>query len=1090
MGVSATLFDLPDAAERRLIETSLDTTLLVEAAAGTGKTTSLMKRMVALLGEGRCSIDRMAAVTFTRKATAELRARFQVALEAEASAASGERRDRLVDALGRVEQCVIGTIHSFCGRLLRERPIEAGVDVAFEELDEDADFRLRRAAWDEYVADLHAGNDPILRELEELGLELRDLKDTYLAYAEFPDVERWPASPCEIDEKLAEAGRQALREYAAHMSALSPSLPRHAGNDQLIPLFHELPRRLRHTRLGQLRELMPILDDVASCTVVQKEWPQGQAQGRHERDRRDEFVRTYAEPLLEQWRCNRYEPSLRTFQGAVRVYDRMRAERGALSYQDLLMRVAELLRDKPHIRRYFRRRFTHLLVDEFQDTDPIQAEVMLLLTADDPQQQDWRECRPVAGALFVVGDPKQSIYRFRRADIVTYNDVRRIIDKSGDIVALTVNFRSIKPIIDWVNEVSGSLFPEANDYCPEDHKMDPARKGSAQGDCVGVRRLDIPFSKGADARAHEADAIARTIRDALDRHLIVPRTPREREDGMPDHVVPGDFLVLTWVRDALDGLAQKLQVYGIPVEVTGSAAVNEIDDVALLHTALAAIVEADNPVVLVGALRSRLFGISDTELYRFSNAGGRFSYYEEETARRIEGAAPIAAAFGRLRECAGWLNQMQPVAAVERIAAHLGLYARAVSAPGGSDRAGGLCKAIELLRAAYREAWTAGALVEYLWQLLDPAIYPGERHDGVPLRPHDGKAVRVMNLHQAKGLEAPIVFLADGCGSTGKSPDRHIDRRHGDVRGFLRIRGRRRGKFGSGPVLALPEDWADHEQEEQRFLDAERDRLLYVAATRAGTQLVVSGPSKNRRWEKLVEAIPSSEALAEPPQIAPRPLETETLDVDAPQEFELQQRDRWKRLSQRTYDVTRAKALAVSGSTPGHPGEHGTEWGLVIHVLLEAAMERPDEDLAPLAAAALREQELDPRRAGDAVELVEAVMKSALWRRAASAQKRMAEVPIQWLERPEGDGVETIVRGVIDLAFREKDRWVIVDYKTDDRPGEPLDGLVEHYGPQVQMYAAAWERLSGEPVHEAGLFFVHTGMYRIVSSLLGSDPER
>ncbi|MHC4107777.1 MAG: UvrD-helicase domain-containing protein, partial [Planctomycetota bacterium] len=1008
MSEVATLFDLPDATERRSIETELDTTMLVEAAAGTGKTTSLMKRMVALLAAGLCPIDKMAAVTFTRKATAELRARFQVELERQAEQAAGTEKSRLQAALGRIEQCFIGTIHSFCGRLLRERPIEAGVDVAFEELDEDADYRLRRAAWDQYVAELHAGSDPILRQLEDLGLELGDLEEQCVEYADFPDVGEWPAALCRVDAQLAEDARQALREYAAHMSQVAPTLPRHAGNDQLIALFQELPRRLRHTRLGHLRELMPIVDELHSCKVVLKEWPEGKDQGRRERDRLATFVQTFADPLLEQWRCTRYAPVINVFRGAVKVYDRMRAERGALSYQDLLMKAADLLRDQPHIRTYFRGRFTHLLVDEFQDTDPIQAEVMLLLTADDPHLQDWTECRPVAGSLFVVGDPKQSIYRFRRADIVTYNEVRRIIAACGRVVPLTANFRSLAPLIEWINRISGDLFPAANDYCPEDHKMSPARGGSAQGDCAGVWRLDVPHSRKNDALAYEADAIARIIRDALDRGLTVPRTPKQREEGVPDHVVPGDFLVLTWWRPALVDLAEELQAYGIPVDVTGSAAVNEIDDVALLHTALAAVVEADNPVALVGALRSELFGISDTDLYRFAKAGGRFNYYDEERAQGIKGAAPIAEAFARLRECADWLRQMQPVAAVERIAGHLGLYARATSGHGGGGRAGGLCKAIELLRSAYREQWSAAALVEYLWQLLDPAIWPRERHDGVPVRPHDGKAVRVMNLHQAKGLEAPIVFLADGCGSTGRSPDRHIDRRQGAVRGFLQVR--KRGDYGSGPVLAHPEDWARHEREEQCFLDAERDRLFYVAATRAGAQLIVSRPAKSCRWAKIADAIADAAALGKLPAVTPRRLKAEALPLDSAEVFESQQRERWERRAEPTYDVKRAKALAVSGGTPGqraHPGEHGTEWGVVIHVLLEAAMERRDSDLLPLAAAALREQELDPRRAGEAVELVEAVMESALWKRAATAQKRMAEVPIQWLEHPEGDGVET-----------------------------------------------------------------------------------
>ena len=135
---------------------------------------------------------------------------------------------------------------------------------------------------------------------------------------------------------------------------------------------------------------------------------------------------------------------IRALRPAMEVYDRRRKEAGGLNFQDLLMKAAALLRDKPVIRRYFRGRFTHVLVDEFQDTDPIQAEVMLLLTADNADEQDWRQCRPVPGSLFVVGDPKQSIYRFRRADIVIYTQVKEIILASGGVVVpLTANFRTI-----------------------------------------------------------------------------------------------------------------------------------------------------------------------------------------------------------------------------------------------------------------------------------------------------------------------------------------------------------------------------------------------------------------------------------------------------------------------------------------------------------------------------------------------------------------------------------------------------------------------------------------------------------------------
>src|SRR5271157_6048785 len=157
------------------------------------------------------------------------------------------------------------------------------------------------------------------------------------------------------------------------------------------------------------------------------------------------------------WREWSYRPILRVMTDARVIYDTMRSQKRQLSYGDLLMKAAQLLRDKPHVRRYFQDRFSHLLVDEFQDTDPIQAEVMLLLTASDIGETDWRKVVPRPGSLFVVGDPKQSIYRFRRADIVTYNDVKDIIQRGkpedGIVLELSSNFRATGSIISWVNEV-------------------------------------------------------------------------------------------------------------------------------------------------------------------------------------------------------------------------------------------------------------------------------------------------------------------------------------------------------------------------------------------------------------------------------------------------------------------------------------------------------------------------------------------------------------------------------------------------------------------------------------------------------------
>jgi ATP-dependent exoDNAse (exonuclease V) beta subunit len=183
-----------------------------------------------------------------------------------------------------------------------------------------------------------------------------------------------------------------------------------------------------------------------------------------------------------------------------------------------------------------------------------------------------------------------------------------------------------------------------------------------------------------------------------------------------------------------------------------------------------------------------------------------------------------------------------------------------------------------------------------------------------------------------------------------------------------------------------------------------------------------------------------------------------------------------------TYATAAAKEISLTpsglhGLASG--GEHGTEWGAVIHFLLQAAATRPELDLHDLAYTALVEQEIDPGLAETAVQTAHRVMTSDVWRRAASSATRLVEVPFATCLAPEptANGVPTILRGVIDLAFREPAGWVIVDYKTDARPPEALSQLVSHYSGQVRTYSQAWEAIVGQKVHEIGLYFTHLGQY-------------
>lgn len=1074
-----------DQPSRDLIVKALDKTLLVEAAAGTGKTTSMVARMVALLAAGKCRIHTLAAVTFTRKAAAELRSRFQVALEIASRESRGQGKSNLEAALNHVERCFIGTIHSFCARLLRERPVEAGVDISFEEMDEAADERVRKQAWNEYVAKQFASRSVLLDRLRDLGMPIGDLWPGFFRFATFPDVTEWPAAM--VPPPDSDAVRAFLNEIAGHVARIEPTFPRgFRSTDGLMQRYSRLGRMIRNRPLATPADLMGALTRITGLgndEVEPEKWPGGETEAKEAKSVWIDY-KDKAQEFLGQWRSHRYPVCLEVFKAATQEYDRLRQEAGLLNYQDLLLKAADLLRDKPRIREYFRSRFTHLLVDEFQDTDPIQAEVMLLLTADSPHRTDWHACCPVPGSLFVVGDPKQSIYRFRRADIVTYNRVKDIVlSTGGEVVTLQVNFRSSPSLIDWINHTFAKDFPRpATEYAPVYVPLIPGRQDSTSPGLPSVRKLAVPeAATSTEISEIDADAIAREIREALDFAAEARKNDSEYSEPAGRGILAGDFMIITRRRRNLGLYGRKLQEYGIPHQVVGGSALNRSRELALLHTCLACVTEPDNPVSLVAALRGELFGISDPALYEFRRRGGTFSFLSAipgDLAPEIQ--AEFVDAFARLRGYERWLRTAPPVAAMEAIAADLGLIASASLGADGNLRTGSLLKALELLRSTQSGMWTASDLVGYLGTL----VREEEMHDGVPAFPPGTSAVQVMNLHKAKGLEARFVFLADPTGDRGHGQELHIERSKTAVTGAMKIQGLKVG--WQAPVLAHPAGWDRYAEKEKAFQKAEDTRLFYVAATRAGAQLTLSqrqrlryGGNRSNPWRffqdrlskaatiqcNTLHAVPSSHG----------PIDGDPDIVQAEAHIQRQ----WEPVLRPTYATARAKTISLAGKTAPLSGtEHGTEWGTVIHSLLQAALSKPRADLRILSVAALDEQELDRDLADEAIAVVESVMASEIWVRSQTSRKRLVEVPFQMLVPSDHEtAVTTVLRGVIDLVFLEADGWVVVDYKTDRRSASALDDLVARYRDQVLTYARAWETITGQKVAESGLYFTHAARY-------------
>ena len=1073
-----------DSNARQRIESQLDKNFIVEAAAGTGKTTNLVNRMVALVESGTCQIEQLAAVTFTRKAAAELRERFQAALRRRAANASAEGSDpetcsRLNFAADQVNQAFVGTIHSFCAALLRERPIEFAVDPAFRELDEKEDYLIREQAWQENIANLIASRDPLLDQLRDLNIDRMQLKDCFKQFIAYRDIPDWPVSvPDSID---IAALQQATRDYVQHMSELVPAFPADRGTDKLMNRYEKIVRASARAFASDGR-FFALLDQFdTSPGETQKFWPAKELGikklGGVERDRWKEFRDAIVRPAITYWTRYRYQFVVEFLRSAVAVYESIKQANGGLDFQDLLSAVAEGLKSRPELRTYFQSRYRYLLVDEFQDTDPLQAQMMLYLTSSDPMQTDWTKCVPNPGSLFLVGDPKQSIYRFRRGDIVTYNKVKEIVcDHGGETLSLVKNFRSRSELLEWNNSVYRSKF-ESHDskYSPAAADMLVGRSDSdptvdPDQSLCGLYRLSLPTDQRiGEVRLLEAESIAKFIRHAIDTGMQVPRTQRELDAGIDAAVQPRDFLIIPWGKKAMYAYTDALERYGVPYAVSGGNPLSGNPQLASLIDCLRAIDDPTNHVHYLSVLRG-FFGFSDRDLFRFKQAGGSFNYnlpipddLEQKLAERFQSVVQ------GMQSYQAWMRVLPFASAVSRIASDLGILSAAAATDEGDMQAGGLMKVIEWLR---NQSWDFDSATDLI-HFLDEAVQADDT-DACPALPPDGNVVRLMNLHKVKGLEAPVVFLTDTSGRYRGNVQCHIDRSNSDSRGYMGI-SRNVNEYKKVDVAA-PDNWGAHQEEEQKFLDAEHDRLLYVATTRAASAMIVCEGKGNANWSSLYLHLSDAPALPIPASVA---VFSSDQPIALPADFTETIDAKWSAALTPSYEILSAKKLGLKGKSRPNweaSGDYGHEWGTAVHELLEVCLKSPEADLRPTALRLSRDHNLGTSRVDELLETVASVIKSDVWSRAQAASRCYSELPMETYTENES-GIPQLIRGVIDLIFEEDGGWVIVDYKTDDVTEEQIDSAVEYYQSQLETYAKFWTEITGFQVSELGLYLTRLNCY-------------
>jgi CRISPR-associated exonuclease Cas4 len=850
-----------DEAERKRALTDLESTLLVEAAAGTGKTSLLAGRVVMLLASG-VHPRNIAAITFTELAAGELKVRvgrfvkqmlagevpddLRLALPQGLTSAQA---DALRQAALSLDEMTSATIHGFCHALLLSYSVEADVDPGAQVLDSTQSEFAFRNVFDRWLGRRlgaeGAPNDPIalmarrdpeeaVEMLSDLGKfrrrfrSARPLASTLRDHADRDFIEavqefrRWFSNVS--GPAAAEADLIALEQLAAFYQGAFAPVP---GIERLWQLAHPPRVTVMYKRSFDL-------------LAYRRRGAWGR--GEEAEKRASKAVWHYdscAEAfrvLLGQLATHLVAAFSSESDELLNDFEAFKRSAALLDFDDLLLRTRRLLNEHETVRCAAARRFTRILVDEFQDTDPVQSEILFLLAGEPGPSEGWRSRRLLPGHLFLVGDPKQAIYRFRGADIACYMQVRNAIEQAfcGHVLRVTSNFRSRPAILSHVNLCfEGPLGDQAQVYVPL-----KATRGDANHGLPCIARVTIPVSDPPEADAIR-DQEAKIIADICAR--LTGNLEIERPDGTKTVLAPGDIALLAPAGTQLWRYERALEERELPfVSQAGKSLFRrqEAQDFIAIARALA---DGRDTLALGALLRGPIVGLTEEELLDVAAAlpaddgpseAPRLSIYTEPELINHRVAREI---IGVLRELRRKARDTTPLLllgeALER------LHVRPAIELRSSDQASRALANLNLLLERSR-AYAVGGISRFARDLKDDWTFS---------RPYDearidayGEAIEIITVHSAKGLEWPVVIPIN-MGTQFPPPDRFIYRRDDDTLHWTLGR-------------IVPPALTDAMTVEQKESMEEGERLLYVACTRAMDLLIVPqlSASAPKCWATLL----------------------------------------------------------------------------------------------------------------------------------------------------------------------------------------------------------------------------------------------
>lgn len=1055
--------------QREAIET-FGADIVVGAGAGSGKTSVLVNRFVKAVVERGDAPDRILAITFAEKAANEMKSRL---------AAEFTRLGREADRRA-LETAYIGTIHSFCARLLRENPIEAGVDPYFKVLSEGESDILIAETMDA-VFEAQVGRPRWLEILVDRGEEKvrRALLRLYEHFRAFGDDERLLAVSNGTDRKILDIRLISELQEAASETSAKPGKNEIAVVEaaRLVPGI--LSRPLTWEAFFQIRQA------VASFKKA---------------GRLADWVEAFRADF-EKWKCAALEELfapekiefIRVFREFRQAYETQKRLRATLDFDDLPFLAWKLLSEdapaKQAVRARCLERFRHVFVDEFQDTSPLQAALIDRLRGK--------------GNLFLVGDRRQSIYSFRHAEPALFT---RYEAAAGRRIALDENYRSRPALIGFANTFFSEIFTDGTFHALKSAKSFKRKAGGdvellcvKYGESHGPKNLE-------EAREAEAVLLGERLRALVESGARV-------EDGTPEGrpMRWGDAAVLLRKTTKAAVYERAFAGLGIPFYSVKSKGFFERPEVKDLVAFLALLDHPDDDVSLATVLRSPLAGVSDDGLFWLARAAKK-NDAERPLSRALDALDAVENLSDEDRRLAAGLrdfaastraakNSLTVSDVIERAIRWSEYEALMMVSPGGAQRVANVRKLVEVARSLEEKTpLDTAEFVRYVRGMADSDRIEAQ----ASIEAQGTDAVLITSIHAAKGLEFPCVAVAD---LGGRQPFKYDSFEAASIEG------------GFGWRMKDPENekeslkdaaFARAEASLKARQDAEEDRLLYVAMTRAEERLLLCGSVeigdtvKNGSWiARLLAFLKYEDSPSWKPSAGGAPVQvtfaSEKKEKTAENRFSAGIRPAEEKidfdavlgrlvLPEKTYDLavdlTVSDVLAaenepvrrqlaeepvVSLEIDVEPEEAVTprnEYGTLFHKAMEVMTRSRSRGQA---GEAFLEDLLGPLTPGEKKEMRAQI--AAFWKGPTGAAVRKAavcypELPFIYKTK------FGILKGQIDLVFRTAaGEWIILDYKTNRITPAEKEAVSSGYEFQLALYALVFRQLYGEAPSRGLLYF-------------------